>query len=97
MLQRNCEFFNKHKQNLDIVISATRSKGATYNTLNDYARSQNSNIIWLRKLVSNNNEIQTELNNIDTYLIVDFILNTVFNNKKHHKLMISQSFQFETV
>lgn len=97
MLDKNCQFFNQFKQNIDIAISATRSKGITCSILNAYAKDKNSTVTWLNKSVSKNKKIQIELNSIDTYLIIEFILNTACGNKEHHTLKISQSFQFEIV
>lgn len=85
----NCAFFKKH--NPDIAISATRTKGATCAELTKFAKEQNAKIIWIGKNSSGamqDEKIQTELNKIDTYLVLKHILDD-------NSVEVSQSFKFK--
>lgn len=85
-LEKNCAFFDQHHP--DIVISATRTHGETREVLEKYAKKHNTKPIWIEKCGSEEKEIQTELNNINIYLILKHILGD-------SSIKISQSFEFE--
>lgn len=85
-IRKNCAFFQKH--NPYIAVSAVRTKGEPRAELIKYTKEE---IIWIKKRGSADEKIQTELNNIDAYLVLKNILADI----DEAKITISQSFQFE--
>lgn len=49
-LEENISFFKKG--NCDILVTATRTRGATVDTLKRYANENNTEIIWIKKNIS---------------------------------------------
>ena len=93
ILQRNCDFFDECNRHLhiDVAVSATRTRNTTRKVLEQYAKEQKTRVTWIKKRGSADKEIQTELNNIDTYLVLNNILADIDGNN----IAISQSFQFK--
>ena len=93
ILQRNCDFFDECNRylHIDVAVSATRTRNTTRKVLEQYAKEQKNQVTWIKKRGSADKEIQTELNNIDTYLVLKNILADIDGNN----IAISQSFQFK--
>ena len=49
-LKENIKFFEK--ENCDILVTATRTRGETTEILNDYAKEIDTDIIWIEKNIS---------------------------------------------
>lgn len=49
-LKENIKFFEK--ENCDILVTATRTRGETTGILNDYAKEIDTDIIWIEKNIS---------------------------------------------
>lgn len=71
-VEKNIDFFKIHQPN--IAISAARTKGKTRKLLDDYAESQGTKVILLKKQRAENEKERSTLNEKDADLILTYIL-----------------------
>lgn len=72
-LKENIKFFKK--ENCDILVTATRTRGETTEILNDYAKEINTEIIWIEKNISAKlEELINQSQAKDINAIIDFLI-----------------------
>lgn len=70
-VEQGCAFFEKNQ--CDIVITATRSKGVTCRVLEEFASKYRLDIIWVKKIVCEEPTLMKAANLIQAYKLFDLI------------------------